>query len=151
VVTRADYDALQNRLKEQYPDRDSPDYDGNKPGVLSVKLDILLSLTRAEALLPRDPDDNDNRVDDVDDPEAREEDDTVLESLFPSLLSFLDLSFLNLKETAPSRLPLPLLLRKEYEHISDLIKKKPESSGGSVIISGQPGVGEFLVSLSHRV
>ena len=102
-------------------------------------------------MLPRDPDDNDNRVDDVDDPEAREEDDTVLESLFPSLLSFLDLSILNLKETAPSRLPLPLLLRKEYEHISDLIEEKPQSSGGSVIISGQSGVGEFLVSLSHRV
>jgi hypothetical protein len=87
----------------------------------------------------------------VDDLDAREEDDTVLESLFPSFVSFLDLSILNLKETAPSRLPLPLLIRKEYEHISDLIKKNPQSSGGSVIISGQPGIGEFLVSLSHRV
>ena len=145
MVTRADYDALQNRLKEKYSDRDSPDYDGNKPDVLRVKLNFLLSLTQAEALSPRDPDDNG-------DPEAREEDDTVLDSLFPSLLSFLDLSTLNLKEKKPPRLPLPLLLRKEYEDISDLliIKTYPQNNGGSVIVSGQPGTGEFVVSLSHK-
>jgi hypothetical protein len=51
---------LQKRLKEQYSDRDSPDYDGNKPDVLSVKLDFLLSLTQAEASSPRHSDDNEN-------------------------------------------------------------------------------------------
>jgi hypothetical protein len=51
----------------------------------------------------------------------------------------------------PRRLPLPLLLRQEYKDISELIKKRPQNSGGSVIVSGQPGTGEFLVSLSHRI
>ena len=67
-------------------------------------------------------------------------------ALFPYLLSFLDLSSLNLEERLPSRLPLPLLLREEYKYVSDLIKAYPRDFGGSVIISGQPGIGEFLVS-----
>jgi len=46
---------------------------------------------------------------------------------------------------------LPLLLCQEYEHISELIKSKSQDSGGSVIVNGQPGTGEFLVSLSHRI
>jgi hypothetical protein len=43
-VTQAHYAALQERPKERYPDRDSPDYYGNKPDVLSAKLDFLRSL-----------------------------------------------------------------------------------------------------------
>jgi len=49
-VTQADYAALQKCLKELHSDRDSPDYDGTKPDVLSVKLDFLRSLTPVEAL-----------------------------------------------------------------------------------------------------
>ncbi len=144
-VTREDYAALQERLKELHPDRDSPDYNGAKPDVLSVKLDFLRTLTPAKDLPLQRPDDNDNnRMDDDDDPE---EDDPEIKKLFPSTLKFLDLSTLGLKETMPTRLPLPLLLRQEYYDISELIKKWPQDYRSSVILSGQPGTGEFLVFL----
>lgn len=134
-------------MKDLYPDRDSPDYDGTKPDVRGVKLDFLRSLTSTEASSPRHPDDNDD-----DDSEATNEDDIETKSLFPSILSFLDLSALKLKENVSDRSPLPLLLRREYEVISELIKKRPQTSAGSVIISGQPGMGEFcVVSLSLRI
>jgi len=138
------------------------------PDVLSVKLNFLRSLTPVEASSPRHPDDNDNRVDDgvEADPEIQsphddnnrvdedDEDDPEiqsLESLFPSHLSFLDLSPLKLEQDITNRFRLPLLLCQEYEHISELIKSKSQDSGGSVIVNGQPGTGEFLVSLSHRI
>jgi hypothetical protein len=142
MVTQADFAALQKRLKELHSDRDSPDYDGTKYDVLSVKLDFLRSLPSVEALSPR-------HADDSDDPEASNEDD--LESPFPFTLRFLNLSTLALKNEVTDRLPLSLLRRQEYEHISELIKNKSQNSGGSVILSGQPGTGEFLVSLSHRI
>jgi hypothetical protein len=83
------------------------------------------------------------------DSEPSNDNDGVLQSLFPYILDFLDLSALGLEVTG--RLPLPLLLRKEYKKISKLIKKEPDGSRGSVMVSGQPGTGEFLVSPSHRV
>jgi hypothetical protein len=168
-VTQSHYTALQGRLKVIRKDRDKLDYDGgsSKPDVLKVKLDFLHTLNPVEASPSQHPGGDDNRVGDDDNSEARKEvadskttneiadselsnddDDDVLQSLFPYILEFLDLSALGLEVT--DRLPLPLLLRKEYEHISELIKKKPEGSRGSVIVSGPPGTGEFLVSLSHR-
>ena len=142
-VTRGDYAALQECLKELHPDRDSQDYNG--ADVRRVKLEFLRSLTPAKGLPPQHPNDNDNdnRVDDDDD----SEDDPVIKKLFPSTLKFLDLSTLGLKETMPTRLPLPLLLRQEYYDISELIKKWPQDYRSSVILSGQPGTGEFLVFL----
>ena len=179
-VTQEDYVELQKRLQELRPDRDSPDYDGFDPGsdVLRVKLDFLLSLNRAKSLSPLHPDDNDNlnQVQDDgdeeaknkddgarnkggdsepsnkrDDSEAINEDDIVLESLFPCILKFLDLSTLGIESVDVTPLGFPLLHRQEYEDISKLIEDKPQSNGGSVLISGQPGIGEFLVSLSHTV
>jgi hypothetical protein len=141
-VTQAHYAALQQRLKELHPDRDLPGYNGsNDSNDLNVKLDFLRSLPRAEALSQRD---NDDRI-------HGDEDDPEIKSLFPSILSFLDLSTLKLEEEVPNRLPLPLLLRQEHKVISNLIKEQPEGSGGSVIVSGQPGIGEFLVPLCHRI
>ena len=78
-----------------------------------------------------------------DDLEASNEDVSDINSFFPFTLRFLDLSTLDLK-AVPRRLPLPLFLRKEYDDISELIEKTPKES--SVIISGQPGTGEVLVS-----
>ena len=155
-VTLADYAAMQKRLKDLHPDRDLPDYDGNEDqiGVLSVKLDFLRSLPSVSSAKAsptkgsssRHPDHSDDE-----DSEADNDDDIILKSLFPSTLSFLDLSPLGLKEKMPGRFILPLLNRKEYKDISELIKKKPQNSGGSVLVSGQPGSGAFLVSLSHRI
>ena len=206
-VTLADYDALQKRLEDLHPNRDSPDYDGNENqiGVLSVKLDFLRSLPSAIEASPakgkdsssrhpghnddedssaieaspakakdsssRHPGHNDDEDssaieaspakakdsssrhpdNDDEDSEANNKDNTVLKTLFPYTLKFLDLSSLGLKEKMPGRFILPLLYRKEYEDISELIKKKPQNSGGSVLVSGQPGSGAFLVSLSHRI
>ena len=147
-VTQADYVALQKQLDS---DRDSPDYNGTESDVSSVKLNFLLSLAPAEASSQQHPDDSNDRVDDDDDDDASNEDDVVLKSLFPYILDFLDLSTLGLKEAVPTRFPLPLLLREEYKEISQLIKDEPQNSGGSVLVSGQPGIGEFLVSLSHGI
>jgi hypothetical protein len=106
-VTQAHYAELQERLKELHPDRDSPNYNGAKLNVQNVKLDFLLSLT--PGLLPRHPDGSDDRVDDDDDSGATNGDDPKIESLFPSSLSFLDISALKLENNVPGLLlPLPL-------------------------------------------
>ena len=163
-VTRAHYDELQRRLKEQHPDRDTPTYDGRKHDVRSVKLDEL-RLVFPAANSPRHPDDNEDRVDDDDVPEASDDDESGMDvdepeasndggstadTIFPFTLCFLDLSTLGLRARVSHRLPSPLFLREEYNHISRLIEDEPVNSHGSVIVSGQPGTGEDLVSLSHR-
>ena len=158
LVTQSHYDALQESLKELHPDRDSPRYDGKKSDVQRAKLDILQLFTPAETLSPPLPDDNHDRGDDEDgdgDGDGDDEDEDVreLQSLFPSSLRLLDLSPLGLKQKLTHRFPLPLYLRQEYKLLSELIEKQPQNSGGSVIVSGQPGTGEFLVSLrpSHKI
>ena len=149
-VTQADYAALQKQLDS---DRDSPDYNATESAVSSVKLNFLLSLAPAEDSSQQHPDDSDDRVDDDDDDDsaASNEDNVVLKSLFPYKFDFLDLSTLGLKEEVTRRFPLPLFLREEYKEISQLIKDQPQNSAGSVLVSGQPGIGEFLVFLSHRI
>ena len=147
-VTQAHYAELQKRLKERHQDRDLPEYDAKKHNVQSVKLEFLRSIT---PLSSPHPDNNEDRVDDDDDPEASNEDGSEFNSFFPFTLSFLDLSTLDLREEVPDRLPLPLFLREEYDHISKLLEKEPRNSCGSTIISGQPGTGEVLVSLSHKI
>ena len=64
------------------------------------------------------------------------DDDILLQSLFPYILDYLGLSILGLKALT-NRLPLPLLLRQEHKHISDLIKKEPGGTECSAIVSGQ--------------
>jgi hypothetical protein len=148
-VTRVHYDALQDSLNRKYPDRDLAQYDAIGHDVLSDKLDILKPTTPAEALSLRHPDDNEDRVGDDDDLEASNEDDSEINSFFPFTLSYLDLSTLELKHKS-YRFPLAFFLRQEYDHISKLINEHPQNSRGSVIISGQPGTGEVIVSVSHR-
>ena len=146
-VTQAHYTELQRRLNEQHPDRDLPEYDG-RHNVQGVKLDLLRSIP---PLSPQHPDNNEDQVGHGEDPEASNEDELNINSHFPFTLSFLDLSTLDLKKEVPDVLPLPLLLRQEYDDISALIKKEPQSKYGSVVVSGQPGTGESLVFLSHRI
>jgi hypothetical protein len=145
-VSQADFDVLQDRLRGICPDRHSPNYDGRgNEDVLRVKLEFLRSLTQVKTPSPRHSNDNDNLVGDGNDSRSKNDDDAALKSLFPSVLSFLDLSSLELSERVSNRLPLPLFLREEYEKISNLIRQEPQTSGGSVIVSGQPGIGEFLL------
>ncbi|KAH9985077.1 hypothetical protein BJV74DRAFT_718521, partial [Russula compacta] len=145
-LTYAHYVALERRLNEQHPDRDSPDYNARKYNVLRDKLYFLRSMPPADALAPRHPDNNDDRVggddDDDDDSGTSNEDNREIKSLFPFTLSSLDLSDLELENKVTNRLPLPLLLRQEYDYISELIDERPRNNGGSVIVSGQPGTGK---------
>ena len=141
LVTRGDYDTLQDILNQKFTERDSAQYDGGEHDVLSDKLDLLRSLGPAETLPPHTVDNND-RVDDDDSPEATTKD---VSSFFPSSLNYLDLSTLGLKSKL-NRIAVPVYLRNEYDHISELIKKNPQNSKGSILISGQPGTGEVLVS-----
>ena len=143
-VTQAHYIELQTCLKEQRSDRDLPEYNGKSHNVLSVKLDFLRSIS---PLFRWHADKDEVRVDYDDDSEANNEDCFEINSFFPFTLRFLDFSTLDLKEKLPNYIPLPLFLRQEYDHISALIKKEPRNSQGSVIVSGQPGTGEALVSL----
>ena len=143
-VTEAHYDALQERLKEQHPDRDSPDYDG-RANVLSTKLDVLRShhpvAPPPSPLGQRVPGNNHSPVDNDKDQEESDEDVIEMRSFLPYPLRFLDLSILELKTMSP-HLPLPLFIRIEYDHITKSIEKKPRNNAGCVIVSGQPGTGE---------
>jgi len=131
-VTQAHFNELQERLKVQRPDRYSPEYDGDHD-VLGVKLDVLQSVPKKE---------DDSKMD-VDGPEECDENG---DPIFPFTLRFLDLSSLNLKKV-PRRIPLLPYLRQEYDDITALIAQKNRP----VVVSGQPGTGEVLVSLSHRI
>jgi hypothetical protein len=78
------------------------------------------------------PDRNSEQYDD--DLEASNEDDSEINSFFPFTLSYLDLSTLELKNKL-DRFPLPLFLRQEYDHISELINESPRS--GTVVNLGR--------------
>ena len=146
VVTRAHYDKLQDRLNRKY--RTSKKHGGSH--ILSDKLDILKWTNSPEALLPRHSDNNEDRMDDDYDMEAGNGNESDFE-IFPSILRYLDLSPLELQNKS-DRFPLPLLRREEYGHISKLIEKQSSrNSLGSVMVSGQPGTGEVLVSPSRRI
>ena len=143
-VTQAHFTKLQERLDVQHPDRNEPGYDGKDHDVRSVKLDVLIP--------PRHPDNIDpearNAEMDVDRPEASDNDSYGIDSPFPFTLKFLDLTSLGLKHVS-SRMPSLLFVRQEYDDITALIEHRFKN--GSVVISGQPGTGEVLVSLSHRI
>ena len=138
-ISRAHYDALQDHLDQKYHDRGSEKYNGIFNNVLRDKLDILKQTFPTESSSPRRSDNNKDQVDDFE-----------FESFFPSTLQFLDLSSLELMDE-PDRFPTSLLLREEYNHISKLIYEYPQESHGLVILSGQPGTGEVLISLSCMI
>ena len=135
-LTYAHYVALQSRLKKHNADRDSPNYNAGNHNVRSVKLNFIYS---EEALALRHTDDD------------LDEGNLDIMLLFPYTLNYLDLSTLKLEKKVTIRLPSPLLLHEEYGYISKLVKDRPQNSGGSVIVSGQPGTGESLVSLSYMI
>jgi hypothetical protein len=148
-VTQAHYNELQKRLKEQYPDRDTPNYRGSDHDVRNIKLDVLRM-----ANSPQRPNSNEDRVDvesrmDVDEPVPNNDGGST--TTFPFTFEYLDLSTLGLSNDGENRLPWPLLIRQEYVHISRMIDATPVNRHNSLIVSGQPGTGEILVSLSHRI
>jgi hypothetical protein len=129
-VTEADYVALKERLNGLH----------DQTGVQLAKCNLLRSLPAKKA--------SSNVQDDVekDDSEASDN-----HKLFPSVFTYLDLSPLELKAEVTSRFPLPILVRQDYKDMTKLIDGQSPDALGSVIVSGQPGTGEFLVSLFHRI
>ena len=85
-VIRAHYDKLQGHLKKLNMDRNKPECDAVKHDVLSEKLKFFQSIAKDGALPPRHPDNNDIRVGDDDDPEARIEGNPEFDSFFPFTL-----------------------------------------------------------------
>ena len=154
VVTREHYDILQNILNQKYPDRNTKEYDGGDHDVTSDKLYVLEEIALAEPDLDGPEaisgDDGLEASKDDDGQEANNGDDSEINTSFPFTLRYLNLSSLGL-ESMPDRFPLPLYRCEEYHHISWLIKKHPETGNNSFIVSGQPGTGEVLVSLSHKI
>jgi hypothetical protein len=135
TVTEADYDALQKRLNGLHDDK----------SIELAKLNFLQSLSTT--LAPPNLDDEGSE-------EEVENDDlgeTDIHKLFPSVFRYLDLTSLGLENEVTSRFPVPMLYRQEYEDMTNLIDSGSRRSRGSVIVTGQPGTGEFLVSLFHII
>jgi hypothetical protein len=127
-VTIERYNALVQRLQELHPNRALQHYDASASNVLTVKLECLQSVPSTS------PDNQPPRSD-------NDAIDSELYSFLPNTMRFLDLSHLRLK-SPPPRLPLPLLIRDDYDVISGMIDKRSKSSTGSVVVSGQPGTGK---------
>ena len=78
-VTQADYTALQERLNELHPGRESLDYRGIWFDVLDAKLEFLRSLPH----LDYNDDDDDDPEANNEDSEASNDDEAKIKSLFP--------------------------------------------------------------------
>jgi hypothetical protein len=141
-ITVEDYHALQQDLSKLYPDRDTANYISNN--VLSTKLQFLQSRESTTSSLSRQPPHSHTELGETDDVGQSEDIDAELSSFLPATVEFLDLTPLQLLHPPP-RLPLPLFRRHEYEIISEIITERGSGSGGSVLISGQPGTGEIHV------
>ena len=149
-MTRAHHDALQVRLTNQHPDRGLPEYTGSSLDITAVKIAYLQTIASAEDSPQRHSDPEEDQEIDNDNSEADDEYYSDINRLFPYIFTYLDTSILDFK-LKPRRFMLPALIRQEYNIISELINKKSQSIAGSVIVSGQPGIGEVLVSLLHKI
>ena len=137
TVTEADYDALQKRLNGLSDDK----------SIELAKLNFLQSLSTTSAS-PNLNLDDESSEEEVENDDLKE---TVIHKLFPSVFRYLDLTSLGLKNGVTNRFPVPMLYRQEYEDMTNLIGGESRRSKGSAIVTGQPGTGEFLVSLFHRI
>ena len=138
-ITVARYKKLQKYLMESQPGRTSKAYTAGD--VQSIKLDIL----RINSPSPVPPGRNDDETvgkEQTEDGEYGDLDDELC-SYFPATIKYLDLSSLDLVHK-PRRLPLLLLIRQDYTVISELLDNLSNSNKGSAIVSGQPGIGDFL-------
>ena len=122
------------------PGRNLQNYTG--VNVQSIKLDILRSF-KPPLSIPLGHNDDVVGMEQTEDGEDNDSLDDELRSLFPATIQYLDLSSLELSDPL-RRLPLPLLIRQEYNVISKLLDDLPKNNKGSAIVSGQPGIGDFL-------
>ena len=66
--------------------------------------------------------------------------DILLAPMFPCELKYMDLSVLKLNSM--SRVPWTVQIRDEWRALSDYLDHRPKGFRGSVIITGQPGIGK---------
>jgi hypothetical protein len=139
-ITVAHYRELQKHLTELQPGRTLQNY--TSADVQTVKLDILRSLKPPSPVPSGRNDDETVGMEQTEDGGDSDGLDDELRSFFPATIRYLDLSSLELSNP-PLRLPLPLLIRQEYDAISMLLDDLPKGNSGSEIVSGQPGIGDF--------
>jgi len=145
-ITVAHYKMLQERLTELQPGRTSKDYTADD--VQYIKLDIL-NMNHPSPLVPPGHNLNSDGMEQTEDEGDSDGLDDELRSYFPATIQYLDLSSLHLSNNLkPRRMPLPLLIRQDYNVISKLLDSLPKSNKGSAIVSGQPGIGDFCLFLS---
>ncbi|KAF5379025.1 hypothetical protein D9615_006070 [Tricholomella constricta] len=155
-----DYLVLKSQLDGLNPTRGSNEY--SREDVLRVKMDFLRSKPNLTSsafqqqtgqrnpipttssgsphILAEDADVEDP----VDFPEITVDDDEqqVLWTIFPEQIRYMDLSALNLKKTWGRGLPLAMFIRSEWETMLDYISQRRRGIEGSVLLTGQPGIGK---------
>ncbi|KIM73639.1 hypothetical protein PILCRDRAFT_15072 [Piloderma croceum F 1598] len=124
-ITAAHYVELQKCLKSLYLNHTSEDYQNYD--VLSIKLNILH--------------DDENEVENGKDEEDNYGMDDELCAFFPTTITYMDLSSLELQYPMLP-IPNPLLIRQEYHIITHMLNEQPEGNAGSTVISGPPGTGK---------
>jgi hypothetical protein len=60
--------------------------------------------------------------------------------MFPCELGYMDLSVLQLCQTL--RVPWMVQIRDEWRAVSDYLDHRPKGLSGSVVVTGQPGIGK---------
>jgi hypothetical protein len=149
ILNVADFKRLQNRLESLHPSRGSDDYEPQI--VLGAKSDFLRSLETSPALSaqaetyshcdPTASNDSTNSpsifagdadVDDLVDP--------LTPDIFPRRIRYMDLTVLGMKDWP--RVPIMMLIRSEWEALEHIIDKRPSDIDGSVVLTGQPGIGQ---------
>jgi hypothetical protein len=155
-LTRAHWMKLQEALDARFPERHNDSYvaaddvSAIKLGVLSpthVANDDGLTLANLNTSLPTatnatTPDRIGDQIpgEDFGEDDETHSEDVEIDHFLPTTIGYLDLSVLNLT-SKPFRCAFPLLIRKEYETLEDILNKGLKGRLGSVFLTGQPGIG----------
>jgi hypothetical protein len=164
-LTLDHYIKLQDELDARFPDRRSVPYNAQSD-VTAIKLGILRSALSLDA----PPTDlracplmttNSTPVSTTDvegqEDETGEDDEigddlnpefTDIRRYLPASTRYVDLSTIPFS-SLPGRCSFPLLIRKEYDIMEDILDKGLRGATGSVVLTGQPGIGTRVGFLMH--
>jgi hypothetical protein len=156
-LTPDHYIKLQAKLDAQFPNRHSDSYYAQSD-VTAIKLDILrstllsgapptehrvcpsmtadsttVSMTGVEG--QEDETSKGNEIEDDLNPELED-----ISRFLPTSTRYVDLSTIPFS-SLPERCPFPLLIRKDYDIMADLLDTGLPGQRGSVFLTGQPGIG----------
>jgi len=65
--------------------------------------------------------------------------------MFPCEMKYMDLFILKMKSGMP-RVPSVVLIRDEWNTVTNIIEDRPKGLGGSILVTGQPGIGVYQYS-----